>query len=178
MKNWGKKGKKWFEQEIAYQIYEDGTFLQFSMNYHRVAVQLLTWAIQLAKLNNINKEWKEAEKLYKKAITIDKENTSAIHGLGITYLRRERHEEALECFLDVVEILYYFPYAHYHIGETLFKMGNYEAAAQAMEVSLTMAPKNLKARKWLVDIYKNHLKTLTRKFSILHSPFSIKLVHG
>lgn len=52
VKKWSNQGKKWFEQEIAYQIYEDGTFLQFSMNYHRVAVQLLTWGIQLAKLNN------------------------------------------------------------------------------------------------------------------------------
>jgi len=51
VKNWSEKGKKWFEQEIAYQIYEDGTFLQFSMNYHRVVIQLLTWGIQLAKLN-------------------------------------------------------------------------------------------------------------------------------
>ena len=50
-KKWSKKGKKWFQEEIAYQIYEDGTFLQFSMNYHRVVVQLLTWGIQLAKLN-------------------------------------------------------------------------------------------------------------------------------
>ena len=49
---WKEQGKKWFEEEIAYQIYEDGTFLQFSMNYHRVAVQLLTWSIQLAHLNN------------------------------------------------------------------------------------------------------------------------------
>ena len=52
VKKWSKKGKKWFEQEVEYQVYEDGTFLQFSMNYHRVAVQLLTWGIQLAKLNN------------------------------------------------------------------------------------------------------------------------------
>ena len=48
---WKSNGKKWFEEEIAYQIYPDGTFLQFSMNYHRVVIQLLTWAIQLAKLN-------------------------------------------------------------------------------------------------------------------------------
>lgn len=41
---WKKKGKKWFEQEIDYQIYPDGTFLQFSMNYHRVVIQLFTWA--------------------------------------------------------------------------------------------------------------------------------------
>lgn len=52
VKQWSIKGKAWFEQEIAYQIYPDGTFLQFSMNYHRVVIQLLTWAIQLAKLNN------------------------------------------------------------------------------------------------------------------------------
>lgn len=49
-----KKGKAWFEEEIAYQVYEDGTFLQFSMNYHRVVIQLLTWAIGLAELNH---EW-------------------------------------------------------------------------------------------------------------------------
>ena len=46
-----RKGKAWFEEEIAYQIYEDGTFLQFSMNYHRVVIQLLTWAIGLAERN-------------------------------------------------------------------------------------------------------------------------------
>lgn len=46
---WSKKAKKWLEEEIAYQIYEDGTFLQYSMNYHRVVVQLLTWAIVLSE---------------------------------------------------------------------------------------------------------------------------------
>ncbi len=48
---WKKDGKKWFEEEIAYQIYEDGTFLQHSMNYHRIVVQLLTWGITLAEKN-------------------------------------------------------------------------------------------------------------------------------
>ncbi len=49
---WKQKGRAWFEEEITYQVYEDGTFLQFSMNYHRVVVQLLTWAIVLAEKNN------------------------------------------------------------------------------------------------------------------------------
>ena len=60
---WKKQGKKWFEEEIAYQIYEDGTFLQFSMNYHRVVIQLLTWALYLSEKNN--EEFSEAT--YKKA---------------------------------------------------------------------------------------------------------------
>ncbi|HEY3406225.1 MAG TPA: alginate lyase family protein [Ohtaekwangia sp.] len=45
---WKTSGKKWFEEEIAYQIYEDGAYLQFSFNYHRVVIQLLTWGISLA----------------------------------------------------------------------------------------------------------------------------------
>ena len=49
---WGQKGKRWFEEEIAYQIYEDGTYLQFSMNYHRVVIQLLTWGIRLSEIHN------------------------------------------------------------------------------------------------------------------------------
>jgi hypothetical protein len=48
---WKEQGKAWFEEEIAYQIYEDGTFLQYSMNYHRVVVQLVTWAIILSEKN-------------------------------------------------------------------------------------------------------------------------------
>jgi hypothetical protein len=49
---WKALGKKWFEEEIAYQIYEDGTFLQFSMNYHRVVIQLLTWAFEINRKND------------------------------------------------------------------------------------------------------------------------------
>jgi len=49
---WRVQGKKWFEEEIAYQIYEDGTYLQFSNNYHRVVVQLLTLAINFARVSN------------------------------------------------------------------------------------------------------------------------------
>lgn len=48
---WKQKGKKGFEAEVAYQINPEGAFLQHSMNYHRVAVQLLTWAIQIAEAN-------------------------------------------------------------------------------------------------------------------------------
>ncbi|SFL58628.1 Heparinase II/III N-terminus [Porphyromonadaceae bacterium KH3CP3RA] len=50
-KKWAKDGRKWFEEEIDYQIYNDGTFLQFSMNYHRVVIQLLSLGISVTKIN-------------------------------------------------------------------------------------------------------------------------------
>lgn len=49
--HWKGCGKKWFTEEIAFQIAEEGTFLQHSMNYHRVVMQLLTWGIRLAEAN-------------------------------------------------------------------------------------------------------------------------------
>ena len=48
-KKWAKEGRKWLEQEVAYQVYEDGTFLQFSMNYHRVVIQLFSFGISLTE---------------------------------------------------------------------------------------------------------------------------------
>lgn len=51
VKNWSKKGKVWFEKEIEYQIYSDGTHLQYSMNYHRVVIQLLTLGIKLSEIH-------------------------------------------------------------------------------------------------------------------------------
>lgn len=51
-KKWSKEGRKWLEQEIDYQVYEDGTFLQFSMNYNRVLIQLLSLGIAITEKNN------------------------------------------------------------------------------------------------------------------------------
>lgn len=51
-KKWSTEGRKWLEQEVAYQVYDDGTFLQFSMNYQRVLVQLFSFGIALTEKHN------------------------------------------------------------------------------------------------------------------------------
>ena len=48
---WSAAGRKWLEEEVAYQVYADGTFLQFSHNYHRVLIQLMTWSLYLSARN-------------------------------------------------------------------------------------------------------------------------------
>ena len=45
---WKRNGKRWFEEEIAYQFEPDGSYIQNSMNYQRVVTQLLTLGIALA----------------------------------------------------------------------------------------------------------------------------------
>lgn len=48
---WKSAGKHLFENEIVSQIASDGTYLQFSTNYHRLVIQLMTWGIRLSELN-------------------------------------------------------------------------------------------------------------------------------
>jgi hypothetical protein len=48
---WQEDSKDWLEEEGLYQVYADGSFLQFSMNYHRIVVQLFTWVFYLGKKN-------------------------------------------------------------------------------------------------------------------------------
>ena len=51
---WKDKGRKYFEQEVLYQVYDDGSYIQYSMNYQRVVVQLFTWALNVTSKNNVS----------------------------------------------------------------------------------------------------------------------------
>ncbi len=62
---WKKKGKKYVVEEGLYQIYDDGSYLQFSMNYHRVMTQLFTWFCFLSKKHNESIPEKLAVKIHK-----------------------------------------------------------------------------------------------------------------
>jgi hypothetical protein len=50
-RKWLKTGRITFDNEICRQIFDDGTYLQYSMNYHRMVVQMLSWYLQLSNLN-------------------------------------------------------------------------------------------------------------------------------
>lgn len=45
---WYEKGKKLLEKEINWQIYEDGSYIQHSHNYHRLVIQDLTFVKLIA----------------------------------------------------------------------------------------------------------------------------------
>lgn len=64
-KKWIEIGKRYLEREGIYQIYEDGSYIQHSFNYHRLIIQLYTWALQLGKVNNIYFNKKLVDRLKK-----------------------------------------------------------------------------------------------------------------
>jgi hypothetical protein len=48
---WKTKGNKYLEAEGLRQIYDDGSYLQHSMNYQRLVIQNYTWVFQLAHIH-------------------------------------------------------------------------------------------------------------------------------
>jgi heparinase II/III-like protein len=48
---WEARGREVLEQAARRQIYDDGAYIQHSMNYHRLVLQSYAWAIRLAELS-------------------------------------------------------------------------------------------------------------------------------
>ncbi len=51
-KKWRDQGRSILATETRRQIYNDGSFVQHSLNYHRVMMDDLLWAIQLGRIND------------------------------------------------------------------------------------------------------------------------------
>jgi hypothetical protein len=52
---WERKGLQWLAEETAWQIYDDGSYVQHSMNYARLVAQLCTWSLGITRSNGIPK---------------------------------------------------------------------------------------------------------------------------
>jgi predicted AlkP superfamily phosphohydrolase/phosphomutase/tetratricopeptide (TPR) repeat protein len=98
-------------------------------------------------------ETKRARKAFEKILELDPQNPYAFHGLGLSYLREERFEEALDNFLNAVDSLFHYPLAHLHLGETLALMKDYENAIHSFKIVESIAPRYIRTYRWLIDMY-------------------------
>ncbi|MBC8048159.1 MAG: alkaline phosphatase family protein [Fimbriimonadaceae bacterium] len=114
--------------------------------------------MQLGKAYLQMKRWNKAVKSFTKELEYDPGSAQAYHGLAVAQLRLGKFEAAIDNLLNAVGLTYFFPFAHYHLGEALYKIGEYAKAAEAFEVCLKMSPGINKARVWLNKIYTEHLK--------------------
>lgn len=120
--------------------------------------------------------YKEAEEFFVKALKYDHQNIFAIEGLANVYYKTGKHEEALDLLMELIDNTFYFPRAHALIGEILFQAEYYDQSKDAFELALTMNAKDIRSRKRLVEIYKNHQKEESKLN--LHLEELKKLIQG
>ena len=79
-KKWLKKGLKALEEEMKFQVYDDGVDYELSIAYHRYVAELFLWAGRLCKENNISLSlefWKKLEKMVEFSNNYTKPNNLA-----------------------------------------------------------------------------------------------------
>jgi tetratricopeptide (TPR) repeat protein len=103
------------------------------------------------------KNWDRARSTFQKAAEIDPDDSTAHHGLAVCHLRTGNYYEAIEEAMNSISLTYNFPFAHYHLGEALFNIGEIERAAEAFEICLVLNPGIGRARNWLIKIYDENL---------------------
>lgn len=99
----------------------------------------------------------KAVEAYKKALEVDPENARAFNGAATGYFKMGKYEEAASNAIQSVELIFHYPMSHLILAQSLEQLGAHQDAANAYEVTLSQAPKNIKAQKALIALYETKL---------------------
>ncbi|MDA0765225.1 MAG: tetratricopeptide repeat protein [Verrucomicrobia bacterium] len=72
--------------------------------------------------------------------------------LGVVHLRNEDPALAIQCFNDVITLRPDIPYAHFMLGASYYKLGEYQFSRRAFEECLSHDPDNAKAHVFIGSI--------------------------
>ncbi|MFT6337202.1 MAG: tetratricopeptide (TPR) repeat protein [Saprospiraceae bacterium] len=99
----------------------------------------------------------DAEEAILKELKNNSEEVSAHYTLGLIYFNKTQYEDALNSFMDTIGLLYFYPAAHFYIGESLYSIGEYEKAVEAYDVCLKLSPGMNRARQRIISIFETRL---------------------
>jgi len=117
----------------------------------------VSFQAKLANLYLKQKKYIKAEEFYNKLIEHNPESAFYHNGLASSLIGQKKFEEAANKALDAIGLNYYFPVAHYNLGEALLNIQDYQNAANAYEVSLKILPSLGAARNKLIKLYNTDL---------------------
>ncbi|MGK7933677.1 MAG: tetratricopeptide repeat protein, partial [Microcystaceae cyanobacterium] len=105
----------------------------------------------------MKRDWSKAEIYYNEVLNLDPVNAEAHLGLGQTYLKANRNEDALGEIMASLGLIYHNPTAHYLCGVALYRCGKIGEAYTALETAIAQNPVFPVAHRYLATIYaKNY----------------------
>lgn len=102
-------------------------------------------------------QWEDARGAFEQELALDPENAEAWHGLGLAELQLGQAQPAAEHILHAIGLMYHSPVMHFHLGEALCQLNQFDAAADAFSTTLRLAPQMNPARRALARIYTEQL---------------------
>jgi predicted AlkP superfamily phosphohydrolase/phosphomutase/tetratricopeptide (TPR) repeat protein len=113
--------------------------------------------LQTADLYGKLGRWSDAEQVFERALEIDPDNPQAYVGKCKMALRRRRYTAAAQAALDAVQRRHHYPMAHFLLGVALAGMKDYERAADAIRVALSLNPNFPEAHRRLAILLRRRL---------------------
>lgn len=98
--------------------------------------------------------WEQARSSFIHALSIDSDNADAHCGLALASLRLGDADTAIDEALEAVELKYFFPAAHYILGEALLAKNEEAHAAEAFRVAVSQRPAHKRAHQRLTQVYE------------------------
>lgn len=108
-------------------------------------------------------DYTSAEKAFQNAVKIKPDNAKYQHGLARALLFQEKYDDAIEHALASVELIRYYPDAHYTLGLILEKLGEDESAKVAFETAKKLRPQHKRAPKAIEKIQRKNQRSHTLK---------------
>lgn len=108
---------------------------------------------QIGKIYSQLNRFGDAKEAFTKALDIEIDKAKFHQALAATLIRLKEYEDAADHALTAIELVKYFPQAHYTLGEALEKLGDLENAKKAYETATLLRPKkHAKAEKAIENI--------------------------
>jgi len=96
----------------------------------------------------------QAELYYRKALSIEPNDSDAIEGLGTVYFQKNLIDVAIQKFLKAISINKRNSTAHFHLGEAYMAKGEYDKAITYLQSSLYIFPNSSIVHEMLGKAYE------------------------
>ncbi|WP_083478264.1 alkaline phosphatase family protein [Lacinutrix himadriensis] len=136
---------------------------------------------QIGKIHMQINQFQEAREAFENALKIEIDRSQYHQALAAVLIRLKDYEEAAEHALTAIELVKYYPEAHYTLGEALEKLGDLENAKIAYETASRLKPVEHKRAKKAIENVEEKLSeptTLNDKAAYKYRKDQIIIVSG
>ena len=133
---------------------------------------------EIGKIELQLEHYLRAQHAFELALSFEIDNARYHHALAKTFLHLANYETAADHAITAIELIKFFPEAHYTLGVALEKLGHSDAAQKAYEMAAKLKPKtHYRAEKALENIqsFKTNLKD---KYEGIYIKNQITIVSG
>lgn len=136
---------------------------------------------QIGKIYTQLYRYADAKEAFENALNMEHDSAKFHQALAVALVRLGDFEEAADHAFTAIELIKYFPEAHYILGEALEKMGDLENSKKAYEMAKMLRPKASKKAEMAIeniDVKKEALANLESKSTNTYYKDQIVVISG